>query len=153
MGPVFDILFCWQAVLVALACSGITHLIKTVVDVVWGKALNKRASLPPGVDPKTAAELGKTVRQSKVIVNRLVFPMVPIVVGMVFAVVVPLWPEALSAYVKDHVTDAAGHWWQVAAVRASWGAACGQFSDYIFSKTHDAFRDWIANKTAQRAAD
>jgi hypothetical protein len=53
--------------------------------------------------------------------------------------VIPLHPETLMEYVSTHVD--VNKTWQHYAVYAAWGAAVGQFSDYIFSKVKAVFGD------------
>lgn len=125
MGPV-EILYCWQALLIAVVATGITQLVKTILDVVWGFR-----DPTPTASMADAKKLGEQIRKRKVIVNRFVLPMTPILVGALFAIVVPAQPEILREYVNTHgLADS----WKVYLIYAAWGGACGQFADYGFSK-------------------
>lgn len=114
MNPL-DLIYCWQALLVAVACVGVTQLIKTVID----------------------ATMGKERRRNSVVLTRFVLPMAPIVIGVIVAVLVPVRPEVLIDYVQARVTNT----WGELSTYALWGGACGQFADYIFTKVKAAFVD------------
>jgi len=124
MNPL-DILYCWQAVLVACAATGMTQLIKVSLDVLLGH-------VDPAPTPtlKDMTAVGKDVRKSNLFLNRVVFPTLPIVFGMACAAIIPARPDTITTF----VTTKAIVGWQATLIYASWGAACGQFSDYIFSK-------------------
>ncbi len=106
MGPL-ELLYSWQAVLCAIACSGVTQLVKTVMDLT----------------------MGAKKRDGSRVLSKLVLPLMPIVVGGAYAAFVPLRPEVLIEHVTTHVGGA----WQLVAY-AAWGGACGQFADYLFSR-------------------
>lgn len=130
MNPL-DLLYSWQAVLIAIAATGVTQLIKTVLDVVWG---HKDAQPTPTV--KDAKKVGEARRKRSLIVNRLVLPMAPIWTGALMASVIPIRPEALVEYITaQHIEG-----WGRILVFAAWGAACGQFADYGFSKVKAALQ-------------
>lgn len=126
MGPI-EVLYCWQSILCALTAGGATQLVKTVVDIWWGH-------VAPAATPTVKDKLntGRDLRQRTIVVNRLVLPMVPVLVGSIYAIVVPARPDTLTAYVAAHVAGWTGY-----LIYAAWGAACGQFSDYIVSKVKD----------------
>lgn len=169
MNPI-EILYSWQAVLIAVAATGITQLVKTLVDIWWGSRVLKRASTPPpAAEPKpitppagpyrtptppavkpSAVAVGKEQRKRSVIINRLVLPMTPIVVGALFAVLVPARPEVIMEYVTTHEVG-----WTKYLIFAAWGAACGQFADYLWSKvkaTFDTMRGGASPAPAPKAA-
>ena len=125
MGPI-EVLYCWQSLLCALTAGGATQLVKTIVDIWWGH----NAIPTVGVGVKMAA--GRTLRQNTVVINRLILPMTPVLVGAIYAVVVPARPDPLTSYIAAHV-----HGWTSYLIYAAWGASCGQFSDYVVSKTKD----------------
>lgn len=131
MSPL-DLLYSWQALMVAIVATGITQLLKTILDVTLGKAAPEST---PGI--KEMAKVGMDKRKSNVVVNRFVLPMAPILVGFIYAMLVPIRPEALIEYVTAHVPEV----WQQYLVFGSWGAACGQFADYGFSKVKSALGD------------
>ena len=126
MGPI-EVLYCWQSLLCALTAGGATQLVKTVIDIWWGH-------VAPAATPtvKDKMNTGRDLRQNTVIVNRLVLPMVPVLVGAIYSIVVPARPDTLTAYVAAHVAGWTGY-----LIYAAWGAACGQFSDYVVSKAKD----------------
>jgi hypothetical protein len=124
MNPL-DLIYSWQALLLAAAATGITQLVKTSFDVAKG---GKQPSM------SDAKKAGEEQRRKSVILNRFVLPMTPILVGFLFAMVVPVRPEALIEYVAEHVSEV----WQQYLVYGSWGAACGQFSSYTYDKVREA---------------
>jgi hypothetical protein len=140
-----EILYSWQALLVALTASGLTQLTKTIYDISKGSKEIKKGSVPPPVlsPPSETAEspyrdpvlvkpaiVGKETRKANLWLNRVIFPMVPIFFGALLGAFLPLHPEVLVTYVDAHVEGAV----MATLVYATWGAACGQFADYIFSK-------------------
>lgn len=157
MNPI-EILYSWQAVLVAVAATGCTQLVKTVIDIWWGARAIKNGSLPPpppkeqGPGPyRTASppprKVGHDLRKRSVIVNRLVLPMTPILVGALFAVLVPARPDVINTYVEAHAVG-----WTKYLIFAAWGAACGQFADYLWSKVKSTFDTMRSAQPAQAAA-
>lgn len=105
MGPL-DVFLGWQALLLAALAYMLVQLLKTILDTTIG------------------AERRKASR----VLTRIVLPAVPPVVGALLALVLPL-PESLAAWVKEEPRV-----WVALAARAAWGAAAGQFSDYLYSK-------------------
>lgn len=131
MNPL-ELLYSWQALLIAVAATGITQLVKTVIDIAWG---HKDAEPTPTT--KDAKRVGEARRKRSVIVNRLVLPMTPIWTGALMAVLIPIRPEAITEYVEaQHIEG-----WARLLVFAAWGAACGQFADYGFNKIKATLRD------------
>lgn len=153
MNPI-EILYSWQALLVAITASGLTQLIKTIYDIAKGRQVLKKISTPPpspdGVPtkPVKTAAVGKEVRQSNVWLNRIVLPTIPIVIGALIGGFIPLRPEVLIEYVEGHVDG----WYTQAFVYSIWGAACGQFADYTFSKAKSLLRAVIDSRGATAAA-
>jgi hypothetical protein len=85
MNPI-EILYSWQALLVAITASGLTQLIKTIYDISKGRQVLKKISTPPPAptekpvgyrDSAKPAAVGKEVRQSNVWLNRVVLPVIP----------------------------------------------------------------------------
>jgi hypothetical protein len=107
-GPL-SVLYCWQSVLLAIGVSALSHGFKALLDVAVG---------------------GQERRRRHLILHRLVLPATPIILGAVGAVVVPLHPEALIAYVQLHALTGV----QAALVHAGYGAAVGQFADYVWHR-------------------
>jgi len=124
MNPV-EILYCWQAILVACAAVALTALTKAIIDVRRGYGAQVTDTI------KDAATVGKLLRKAEdsVWLNRVVLPGLVVFYGMLIAVTVPARPDVLVEYV-----EARNIGWSSYLLYASWGAACGQFADYIFSK-------------------
>jgi hypothetical protein len=130
MNPL-ELLYSWQALLIAIAATGITQLVKTVIDVAWG---HKDAEPTPTM--KDAKRVGEALRKRNLIINRLVLPMTPIWTGALMAVLIPIRPEAIITYIAEQHIEGAGR----LLVFAAWGAACGQFADYGFNKVKAALK-------------
>ena len=109
MGPL-EMMYGWQALLCATAAVGVTSLVKTLLNLTMG------------------VEKRKTNKW----VSQLVLPTTPILVGAIYAMVIPLRPEVLMEYVAEHANDG----WMYPAF-AGWGAACGQFSTMLHQKLKD----------------
>jgi hypothetical protein len=124
MNPL-ELLYSWQALLIAIAATGITQLVKTVIDIAWGR---KDVESPSTV--KDAKRAGEILRKRNLIINRLVLPMTPIWTGALMAALIPIRPEAIITYITEQNIEGAGR----LLVFAAWGAACGQFADYGFNK-------------------
>lgn len=121
MGPL-EILLSWQALLVVVGATGLTQLVKTIYDVRKGQA-------SPVDTPtlRSAAKVGKGSRS--MLVDRFVLPMCPIVFGACLAMLIPARPDPIMEYVKLHEIGKSA-----LLIYAAWGAVCGQFADYLFSK-------------------
>lgn len=135
MGPL-ELLYSWQALLCAVACIGISQFVKTVVDVSIGsRELKSRPSTPPGDNAKaeSARIVGKEKRKDGWFIDRFVVPMTPIVVGCVYANLVPLLPDPLMSFIGTHSLEGLG----LVLSKAAWGGACGQFSAYIFDRAKE----------------
>lgn len=135
-----EILYSWQALLVAITAAGLTQLIKTIYDIVHGQIVAKKAAEKPA---GKLSKVGKAKRQANPWLNRIVFPIIPIVLGALIGALVPLRPEVLVEYVEGHVDG----FWQY-PVYAMWGAACGQFADYVFSKAKAMVRAFVDSKSS-----
>lgn len=118
-----ELLYSWQAMLVAVAATGITQLVKTLIDVLWG-----RSTSPANV--AESAKAGAEARKRGILINRFILPMTPIFVGAFMAMVVPIRPDPVIAYVVTHGISGVGKF----MVYAAWGAACGQFASHLFDK-------------------
>lgn len=125
LGPL-SLMYSWQALLCATACVGITQLVKTVIDIVYAKKVKDKAG-----DKLNAKEL----RKDNVWLTRLVLPLIPILVGALYAMAVPLRPEVLVEYAQAHIE---GRLPEVLAF-AAWGAACGQFA----TMTHEKLKRFL----------
>lgn len=109
MGPL-ELMYSWQALLCAVACVSVTKAIKTVLDL----------------------SMGPEKRRANKWVSKLALPIAPVVIGLVYAMVVPLRPETLIEYAEAHLSGAWTH-----LGYAGWGAACGQFSTMLHQKAMD----------------
>lgn len=136
MGPL-EMLYSWQALLCAAACVGVTQLVKAIIDTIyerkWAKmdeAAKKKAEEihAKAMKPKKG---GTLARKQSFVVTRFVLPITPILVGFIYANVVPFRPEVLIEFVSEHVD---GGWVWTAMGWGAWGAACGQFSTFLYDR-------------------
>jgi len=102
--------------------------VKAIIDIVWG--MSHETPTPTLAD---AMKLGSALRRDTLIINRLVLPATPVLVGFLFAAFVPLRPDNLTHYVESHNIVS----WQAFCIYGCWGGACGQFADYFVSKVKD----------------
>jgi hypothetical protein len=104
-----EILYCWQALVVAVTAAGIVRFVKAVIDATKGEAWRK--------DRKW--------------IELFLLPGLAVFFGALIAVVLPLRPEMLDAYLEkvpeEHANAKLG-------VYALWGGACGQFSSWIYDR-------------------
>lgn len=115
MNNPIEIFYCWQALVVALMVYMLTQLVKTILPIVY--------------NPKT--EKGKTL------LKRAIMPSIPPILGFLGSALLPLHPEVLNAYVDANVHV----WVEKALIFGAWGAAVGQFADYIYSKISKFLKD------------
>ena len=125
LGPL-EVLYCWQSVLLAIGVATATHGVKRLFDVFAG---------------------GKEARKKKIIINRLILPATPILLGAIGAAVVPILPEALIAYSTLHGLVG----FKLVLVNAGYGAAVGQFADYVWHRFSGIQAD-VSQKKAESAA-
>lgn len=107
MNPL-DLFYSWQALILAAAVSATVQFIKVVIDT----------------------KMGVTRRQANVWLNRVALPGLGLVIGAIYANIIPLRPEVLIQYNTEHLTKS----WEVLMSYGAWGAAVGQFADYVFTK-------------------
>ena len=119
-----QLVYCVPAVLLALAIVALTETTKRIVDVAYGKD-----------------EEGVPQRKKVPWLNRIVFPSIPVVFGIILAALIPLRPSVLVEAVEANDSG----WWGNAASFGLWGAAVGQFADYIYSKVKSAIKDGAIN--------
>ncbi len=124
MNPI-DVFYSWQSLLLAVAVSGIVQAVKTGIDTVYGTSPARRSTDLPGVK---AHHVGKELRKSNALITRGLLPLLPILVGALLATLVPLRPDILTNYAED---KSGGRDWTIYAL---WGAAIGQFADYIYQQ-------------------
>lgn len=119
MNNPIEIFYCWQALVVALMVYMLTQLVKVALPLI--------------VTPKT--EKGKTI------LKRVVMPSIPPLLGFLGSALLPLHPEVLMAYVSTNIHN----WAEGALIYGAWGAAVGQFADYIYSKVSKFLGDMNLN--------
>lgn len=124
MNPI-DVFYSWQSLLLAVAVSGIVQAVKTGIDTVYGTSPARRSTDLPSVK---AHHVGKEIRKSNALITRGLLPLLPILIGAVLAMLVPLRPDILTAYAEG---KGGGRDWSIYAL---WGAAIGQFADYIYQQ-------------------
>lgn len=158
-GPL-EILYSPQALVCAVIATIITQAFKALMDVAWGRAIERAtadmgpaAPLPP---PKQGPyrslteikAIGKQQRAPHWVLNQLLLPVVPVAVGIVYAWVVPYRPESLEAYmVNHHLVGTA--WWLVVG---AWGAVCGQFSVFVFDRAKNLINGFVS-QNRERSRD
>jgi len=114
----------WQALVLAVAVVTVSGGIKALVDTAW-----------PG---------GAAARRKNKWVTRLVLPAVPLILGFVAGMVIPIRPEAVAEYVAEHVD---GGWAWMAY--GGWGLAAGGVAgDYLYSK----FKDFLKHDEKRKGA-
>jgi len=109
--PIY-IFFCWQSLVLALAVSGSVQFIKRVLDT----------------------RMGVERRKNNKYITRVLLPTLGLFLGALYANIMPVRPEILITYVTNHKESWANPVWGMAATYGGWGAAVGQFADYIFTK-------------------
>jgi hypothetical protein len=148
-----EIMYSWQALVIAGIASGLTQFVKTAIDLALGnkKTEARRPSLPrmagnrvPALLPpptiKGAIQEGKQHRSHIKWLDGFLLPALPPLFGFIVAAVLPVYPEALQVYI-DLMTEkqvlAVGMAW---TITGPWGAACGQLADYVVSKAKRTMR-------------
>lgn len=111
LGPL-EILFSWPSVIAAAAVVGIMATLTTVGSLT----------------------IPASFRQTKWY-RKVILPVVTVLVGALYALVVPLRPEVLLEYAAEHLS---GAWVYLGYM--GWGAACGQFSQTIYDRLKDLLR-------------
>ena len=122
MGPL-DLLFGWQSLIVAVAVYMLTQAVKAVANQTMG---------------------GKEERKKKVWVTRVILPALPPLIGAILAAFISVHPQSILDYVSHNELGA----WEARGIFALWGAACGQFSDYMYSKAKGLVEDVKGKKEA-----
>jgi hypothetical protein len=125
MNPI-EVLYCWQAILIAGLAAGATQLVKTLYDIRRGQR-----SVIDTPTVKDAAKVGRMLRKdTDVIFDRIILPACPIFFGASFAALIPARPDVIMAYITTHNVGASAVF-----IYMGWGAACGQVADHVVSKT------------------
>jgi hypothetical protein len=114
MNPI-DILYAWQSALLAAVIVGLTQAFKAGIEA-WLTFRNNGTT-----------KTGKELRGEITLIDRALLPLFPLVMGAMMAAFIPIRPEALTQYVTEH-----GHGSRWAY--AMWGAAVGQFADYLYQR-------------------
>lgn len=105
LGPL-QLFYCWQSVLLAVLITTCTHSVKAGIDVYVG---------------------GTDIRKQKRWMRKLVLPSIPLAIGTLFGLVIPLKPDVLLTYVATH--NVSPH-----LLGASYGLFVGQFADYLYTR-------------------
>lgn len=108
LGPI-AVLVCWQSVVLAVAVASLTHVFKRAIDYRFGSP---------------------EIRRKHIWVQRLLLPSIPLMLGVLVSVSVPLHPDALMTYMASHEFVGLRKW----AILAIYGLVVGQFSDYVWSR-------------------
>lgn len=108
MNPI-EIFYCWQALIVTVIVYMLTQLVKVI--------LNSRAYF-------------KVNANRQWWLKRVILPGVPPLLGFITAASLPLHPDVMVAFFAEHAAPAAA----ITASYGAWGAAVGQFTDYLYSK-------------------
>jgi len=141
-----DILYSWQAILVACAATGLTQFTKVAIDLVRGY-LHPSSGKTMADMAKMGRELRKGTSLANRLIDKLMLPALPILYGRACACIVPARPDAIIEYASSHQISGVGLY----AIVAAWGAACGQFADYLFSRAKDAVELFAGSKTSRPA--
>lgn len=115
-GPVAQLFACWEAGAVAVLVGGTVEAVKRGLD--WRVGRDRR---------ENARAL------------RLAISMLPIVLGAVIAMIVPIRPAWLTEYVRKLPSGRLG-------VFAVWGATIGLFSGFAYG----AARQFVGRRAAER---
>lgn len=114
MNPL-DILYAWQSALLAIVIVGLTQGVKAGIEAYLL------------IKNKGTGKTGKELRGEIAVIDRAVLPLVPLLSGSLIAAFIPIRPEALVQYVTQHSGGSR-------LAYAMWGAAIGQFSDYLYQR-------------------
>lgn len=108
---ILQVLWCWQAIALACLVSSLTGIVKKGIDYGTGE---------------------KDWHKKRFWVKAVVLPLVPLVLGAVLAVVLPLRSTYLYEYIDllqaKHVRV------RTWVVYGSWGATIGVLADYIYQR-------------------
>lgn len=116
-----DVLYCWQTLMMASVIVGLTQSFKASIEAFLTYK-NKDAGLS-----------GKELRARVKMLDSVLLPLFPLMSGALIGAFIPLRPEVLTTYVNQHASGSHGAY-------ALWGAAVGQFADYIFQHGKRMFR-------------
>jgi hypothetical protein len=126
LGPL-AVLYCWQSAILAIGITTGTHGVKALIDFKLG---------------------GKAARRTSLFFNSLVLPATPIVLGAFGAMLIPIWPEALTEYLKAQSIQG----WHAKLALACYGGAVGQFADYVWHR-YSSVLDGVKARSAAKAEE
>ena len=115
LGPL-NVLICWQSILLAIVTALISHAIKTVIDISIG--------YKAGTTDESKAKTGRAIRKDNPYLTRLVIPAIPLIVGAILSIIIPMKPDFLVKY-----TTGVKHSWSIIIC---YGAMCGVMADYFY---------------------
>ena len=93
--------------------------------LVFATAWPALAQSESATDPLES--MNRAVFEFNEVLDRAVLPLVPLLSGSLIAAFIPIRPEALVQYVTQHSGGSR-------LAYAMWGAAIGQFSDYLYQR-------------------
>ena len=115
LGPL-NVFICWQTILFSIGIALASHGIKTIMDLIIGHY--------SGADHEKS-KIGKDIRKNSKLITGILVPSIPLVVGSLLALFVPLTPDVLVTYVKGLKNG-----WLVLMF---YGATCGVVADYVYN--------------------
>jgi hypothetical protein len=99
LGPI-EILYNWQSVLLAVGVSAAVQGVKRALDIALG---------------------GKDKRKAVRLVTQVLLPLLPLLLGSLGAILVPLHPEKLTEYVTSHAN--VKPWWRSGRGARPWDSS------------------------------
>lgn len=110
-----EILYCWQALMVAATAAGSVRAFTAMLDAYKGPEWRKKREW----------------------IGLVMLPTMAVFIGAFVAVFIPIRPDVLDTYLEKLPED---QWLARSAVHALWGGACGQFSSYVYDRLVDILR-------------
>lgn len=108
-GPL-ELLYSGPSLLCSVAVVGVVRLVTAIIDV----------------------RIGVERRKANRILSKVVLPAVTVVLGGLYACLVPFRPDVLTVYVIEHAPNLWGY-----LAFFSWGGACGQFAQTLYDRVTD----------------
>lgn len=105
LGPL-SMFLSWQTLVLAMIIATVTSGAKTLIDVIMG---------------------GSDKRKKNKVLTELVLPAIPALLGVLFGALLPLHPDPLIAYVREHEHS-------MYLVGASYGFVVSLFSDWLYQR-------------------
>lgn len=125
MNPL-EIFYCWQTLAMASVIVGLTQSFKAGIEAFLTYRNVNAQRGGPGV-----VLSGKELRAQVKMLDNVLLPLFPLMAGACLAAMVPIRPDVLTQYVSQVAPGSHSAF-------ALWGAAVGQFADYIFTKAKRA---------------